>query len=49
MIKNLSILILAGGKGQRLMPITKAIPKPLIKINGKPHIINLLNMLFVIQ
>ena len=28
------IFIMAGGKGTRLMPLTKNIPKPLIKING---------------
>ncbi len=33
---------MAGGKGERLMPLTKNCPKPMIKINGKPileHII----------
>jgi len=35
-------IIMAGGKGQRLLPKTKNIPKPLLPINGKPmleHII----------
>ena len=36
-IKNFFV-IMAGGKGKRLKPITKNIPKPLIKINGKPII-----------
>lgn len=31
-------VILAGGKGRRLSPITKTIPKPLIKIGKKPVI-----------
>lgn len=31
-------LILAGGKGARLRPITYSIPKPLVLINGKPVI-----------
>ena len=31
-------LVLAGGKGTRLWPITKKIPKPLIDVNGKPTI-----------
>ena len=30
------ILILCGGKGERLRPFTGDTPKPLIKINGKP-------------
>ena len=29
-------IILCGGKGERLRPITNNIPKPLIKINDKP-------------
>ena len=37
------VIIMSGGKGQRLRPLTKNIPKPLLKINKKPiieHIIN---------
>lgn len=30
--------IMAGGKGKRLMPLTKDIPKPLVKIGDKPII-----------
>ena len=33
--KNLTVLILCGGKGERLKPITKTIPKPLVKIRNK--------------
>ena len=29
-------IILCGGKGERLRPITKDVPKPLVKINNKP-------------
>jgi glucose-1-phosphate cytidylyltransferase len=29
-------IILCGGKGERLRPITNDIPKPLVKINGEP-------------
>ena len=36
-------VILAGGKGSRLSEYTKKVPKPMVKIGGKPilsHIIN---------
>ena len=36
--KIIPIVIMAGGKGTRLLPITKKIPKPLLKINNKPII-----------
>ena len=29
-------IILCGGKGERLRPITNSVPKPLVKINNKP-------------
>ncbi len=38
--------ICAGGKGERLMPLTKDVPKPMIKVNGKPmleHIVRWLH------
>lgn len=31
-------IIMAGGKGKRLMPLTKEIPKPLLKVGDKPII-----------
>jgi dTDP-glucose pyrophosphorylase/sulfur carrier protein ThiS len=31
-----TMLVMAGGKGQRLYPETKLIPKPMVKINGIP-------------
>ena len=43
LIKNLSVIILCGGRGERLKPITNKIPKALIKIGGHEilsHIIN---------
>ena len=30
------VLLMAGGRGKELMPLTKDCPKPLIKVNGKP-------------
>lgn len=31
-------VILAGGKGTRLMPLTRDIPKPMVPIHGKPFL-----------
>lgn len=39
-------VIMAGGRGERLLPLTKHKPKPMLEINGKPiieHNIDLLN------
>jgi len=40
-----SVVILAGGKGQRLRPLTKKTPKPMLKINKKPILLYLINKL----
>ena len=46
-IKNsLSVLILCGGEGQRLRPLTKKVPKPLIKIKNKAIIEYIINHFF---
>jgi mannose-1-phosphate guanylyltransferase len=44
-IKNLQAVILAGGKGTRLLSLTKEIPKAMIDVNGKPFIEILINQL----
>ena len=41
--KNLTILILCGGKGLRLRPVTKDTPKPLIKIKNKSILENIID------
>ena len=38
-------IILAGGKGTRLLPLTHSVPKPMIKFNGKPFLEYLIEML----
>ena len=41
-LKNIDVVIMAGGKGERLKPYTEVLPKPLIPVNNKPmleHII----------
>ena len=39
-------IVLAGGYGSRLGEITKKIPKPLIKVNGRPFIYYLIKNLY---
>ena len=34
---------MAGGEGSRLKPYTDILPKPLIPLNNKPMIINILD------
>lgn len=41
-LKENTVVIMAGGFGKRMLPETKSVPKPLIKVNNKPileHII----------
>ncbi len=47
-LKNYKAVILAGGRGTRLYPVTKEIPKPLLPVKKRP-IINYLVDLFYFQ
>ena len=38
MSREWSAIILAGGKGSRLMPMTSQVPKPLVKVTNKPMV-----------
>jgi len=42
---KLQVVILAGGKGTRLKPMTMTIPKPMMKINGVPFLEILIKLL----
>ena len=39
------VVIMAGGKGQRLMPLTENTPKPMLKVGGKPILETILSRL----
>ena len=41
----MNIILLCGGKGLRLRPLTENLPKPLAKLNGKPILHYVLNHL----
>lgn len=43
MLKNIPVIIMAGGKGTRLYPFTKILPKPLIPIGEIPIIERIIN------
>jgi len=40
----MKVIILAGGKGSRISEFTKKIPKPMIKIKGKPMLLHIINI-----
>ena len=42
---DFTAIILCGGRGERLKPLTDSIPKPLIEINDKPILTYLINYL----
>jgi len=37
-LKEWSAIVLAGGRGKRLLPLTSLIPKPLVKVTNKPMV-----------
>ncbi len=39
---NMKVVLLAGGFGTRISEYTKTIPKPMIKINGKPLLLHIM-------
>jgi len=43
--QHLTAMIMVGGEGQRLRPLTNNLPKPMIKVGGKPLLHNLIESL----
>ncbi|MCK5364045.1 MAG: NTP transferase domain-containing protein, partial [Gammaproteobacteria bacterium] len=39
------VMLLSAGRGERMRPLTDAIPKPLLTIGGKPLIVHLVEAL----
>ena len=37
-------IIVAGGRGERLRPITDQIPKPMVEVYGKPILLHIINL-----
>jgi NDP-sugar pyrophosphorylase family protein len=37
-LRDWASIVLAGGKGSRLMPLTSMVPKPLVKVTNKPMV-----------
>ncbi len=44
-IKPNTVVIMAGGKGQRLLPLTQNTPKPMLPVGGKPILETLIHRL----
>ena len=42
---SLQAVILCGGRGIRLKPLTDSMPKPMVPVNGKPYLHHLLQQL----
>jgi UTP-glucose-1-phosphate uridylyltransferase len=43
--RSLTAVILCGGRGERLRPLTDTVPKPLLPVNGRPLLDYLLDHL----
>ena len=42
---KIPVIIMAGGKGERLGEVTKNIPKPMVEVAGKPYLEHLIMQL----
>ena len=41
------VLIMAGGRGKRMMPLTKKSPKPMLEVKGRPMLEIILEKLYL--
>ncbi|MGH9945482.1 MAG: nucleotidyltransferase family protein, partial [Pyrinomonadaceae bacterium] len=41
-LSDLTAVVLCGGRGERLKPLTDALPKPLVRLDGRPLLYHLL-------
>jgi len=41
-LDRIGVIVMAGGRGERLKPLTNKTPKPLLKINGTPLLMHVL-------
>lgn len=44
-LADVTAVVLAGGRGERLMPLTESVPKPLVPLRGRPILEHLLRYL----
>lgn len=44
-VKKMKAIIVAGGRGERLRPLTDTVPKPMIEVDGKPILEQVIQLL----
>lgn len=44
-MRELTAVLLCGGKGERLLPLTKRLPKPLVPLKGRPILAHIMHYL----
>ena len=42
-VRSETLVIMAGGRGKRLMPLTETVPKPMLHVKGKPMLEHILD------
>jgi dTDP-glucose pyrophosphorylase len=44
-VEQVQVVLMAGGEGKRLRPLTESCPKPLLELNGKPILERIITMM----